>query len=194
MVHTSLMFPRSWTSSPSRASLADMRTVDVVRTYLELPTPDALRPAPTPDAGVSVIRSDPSAVEGYRALYSGVGKAYHWIDRLAWSEETLAAHLARPDVQVWRLECDARTAGFFELETHDDGSVEIAYFGLLGDFHGKGLGKYLLTCAVREAWRAGAARVWLHTCTLDGEAALPNYLARGFTPFRTERYVATLPD
>ena len=40
----------------------------------------------------------------------------------------------------------------------------------------------------------GATRVWLHTCTLDGEAALPNYLARGFTPFRTERYVATLPD
>jgi len=32
------------------------------------------------------------------------------------------------------------------------------------------------------AWAWGAAYVWLHTCTLDAPAALPNYLARGFTP------------
>ncbi len=31
-------------------------------------------------------------------------------------------------------------------------------------------------------------RVWLHTCTLDHPNALPNYLARGFTPYRTETY------
>jgi len=38
------------------------------------------------------------------------------------------------------------------------------------------------------------ARVWLHTCTLDDPAALPNYVARGFRPFREERYEADLPD
>ena len=171
-----------------------MRTIEVVRTYLELAAPEALRAALLPDARVSVVRDDPFPIEGYRALYDAVGKAYHWTDRLAWSDETLAAHLERPEVSVWRLTCEERTAGFFELLAHDDGSAEIAYFGLLGDFHGRGLGKYLLTCAVREAWNTGASRVWLHTCTLDGDAALPNYLARGFTPFRTERYVATLPD
>lgn len=171
-----------------------MRTVNVVRTYLQLSAPDALRPAPIPNAHVWLIRNAPGDVEGYRALYSEVGRAYHWIDRLSWSDERLATHLARSEVCVWRLKCEGRTAGFFELEAHDDGSVELAYFGLIGDFHGKGLGKYLLTCAVREAWSAGASRVWLHTCTLDGEAALPNYLARGFTSFRTEPYVATLPD
>jgi len=30
--------------------------------------------------------------------------------------------------------------------------------------------------------------VWLHTCTLDSPNALPNYRARGFRPYRTERY------
>lgn len=171
-----------------------MRTVDVVRTYLQLATPDALRPSPPPQRPLSLTRADHAGVADYRELYAAVGKEYHWVDRLAWSDARLAAHLERPEVTVWRLESDGRLAGFFELESHADGSVEIAYFGLLGDFHGLGLGKYLLTCAVRQAWDAGATRVWLHTCTLDGAAALPNYLARGFTPFRTEQYVVTLPD
>ena len=33
---------------------------------------------------------------------------------------------------------------------------------------------------------SSAPRVWLHTCTLDGAAALPNYRARGLRPFRTQ--------
>ena len=41
------------------------------------------------------------------------------------------------------------------------------------------------------AWALAPTRVWLHTCTLDAKAALPNYLARGFRPFKEERYVAT---
>jgi hypothetical protein len=39
-----------------------------------------------------------------------------------------------------------------------------------------------------RAWSGGANRVWLHTCTFDDPAALPNYLARGFTVTRTEQY------
>jgi GNAT superfamily N-acetyltransferase len=78
------------------------------------------------------------------------------------------------------------------LKRHEDGAVEIAYFGLLQEFIGRGLGKYLLTEAVREAWRTGARRVWLHTCTLDGEAALPNYKARGFKPFKEEVFEVDL--
>jgi hypothetical protein len=31
--------------------------------------------------------------------------------------------------------------------------------------------------------------VWLHTCTLDHPAALPNYLKRGFRSTRQEEYV-----
>ncbi len=87
----------------------------------------------------------------------------------------------------------AAPAGYFELEAHADASAEIVYFGLLPEFHGRGLGGFLLSEAVREAWATGAPRVWLHTCTLDSPAALPNYLARGFRPFKEERYVAEIP-
>jgi GNAT superfamily N-acetyltransferase len=72
--------------------------------------------------------------------------------------------------------------------------VEIAYFGLAEPFIGRGIGKAMLTRAAEEAWALRPARVWLHTCTLDSAHALPNYLARGFIPFRRERYVAELPD
>ena len=75
-------------------------------------------------------------------------------------------------------------AGYYELRVEADG-IEVAYFGLLPDYQGQGLGGFLLTHALRRAFEL-APRVWLHTCTLDGAAALPNYRARGLRPFRTQ--------
>ncbi len=85
--------------------------------------------------------------------------------------------------------------GWYELRrVAEDRSVEIAYFGLAPEAIGAGLGKHLLSCAVRDAWALGAARVWLHTCTLDHPHALPNYEKRGFAAYKTEAYdVAEAP-
>lgn len=125
----------------------------------------------------------------FRALYTGVGAAYRWTDRLPWSDERLRQHLADPAISIWILRVHDAAAGWFELVGPDDqGSVEIGLFGLMPDFVGRGLGRHLLSEAIRCAVSIGATRVWLHTCTLDHPAALPNYLARGFTPFRTETY------
>jgi GNAT superfamily N-acetyltransferase len=125
----------------------------------------------------------------YRRLYHDVGEPWFWHDRLEWTDDELARHLSAPNVGVWELLVARESAGYFELQRHDDGSVEIAYFGLVPKFIGRGLGGLLLTDAVLEAWRmpGGATRVWLHTCTLDSPNALPAYQARGFRPFKTER-------
>jgi GNAT superfamily N-acetyltransferase len=165
-----------------------MTLVPVTRTYLEMRSPAALRAARAPRADATVAREAPCAIETYRALYERVGRAWHWRERLAWSDETLAAHLARPNVGVWMLRVGDEVAGYFELVHHEDASIEIAYFGLDPERVGQGLGGWLLTRAAEVAWARGASRVWLHTCTLDGPAALPNYLARGFVPYRTEKY------
>ena len=85
-------------------------------------------------------------------------------------------------------------AGYFELERQAEGSVEIAYFGLLPQFVGRGLGGALLSAAVERGWEGGARRVWLHTCSLDHAAALPAYQARGFRIFETETAVRDLPE
>lgn len=168
--------------------------VEVVRTYLELRSPEQLRAAHTTDPRVRFVRRDGISVAHYRRLYELVGARWNWVDRNAWSDERLAAHLARPEIVVWECLVGDDTAGFFELERRDDGSTEIAYFGLVDAFMGRGLGKVMLTRAAEEAWALGANRVWLHTCSLDSPNALPNYKARGFSEVRRETYEAEISD
>jgi GNAT superfamily N-acetyltransferase len=171
-----------------------MSRVEVARTYLEMREVAALRPAPCPDPRARIERVEACPASFFRYLYAEVGRRYQWVDRLGWTDGQVRGRIADPAVSLHLLSVAGAPAGYFELERRADGSVEIAYFGLLPEFLGRGLGKWLLTEAVREAWSLGAARVWLHTCSLDDPAALPNYLARGFRPFRTETYTADLPD
>jgi GNAT superfamily N-acetyltransferase len=160
----------------------------VMRTYLEMSSPDELRPAATPRPEPHIERMAECTAEFFRYLYEEVGRAYRWTDRLGWTDETIRAYLRTPGVSIWLMSWQEAPAGYFELRKHEDGGVEIAYFGLLPDFIGRGWGKHLLTRAVQAAWEVGTHRVWLHTCTLDHPAALPNYLKRGFRSVREEVY------
>ena len=165
-----------------------MSPVQVTRTYLEMHSPLELRPARSSDPAIRIERQRNCSIELFRHLYREVGRNYYWIDRLPWSDEEVARYLARPEFSLWLMTYAGETAGYFELNKEANGSTEIAYFGLLPNFIGRGLGKHLLTCAVEQAWADGAKRVWLHTCTDDDPAALPNYRKRGFQPFKTETY------
>ena len=166
---------------------------EVTRTYLEMRDASALQAALSTDPLIRITEERDCSVELFRQLYVEVGKNYHWIDRLPWTDEEIGAHLARPENSIWVMTYDSEIAGYFELRKCEDGSTEIAYFGLMPEFIGRGLGKHLLTSATQQAWADGANRVWLHTCTLDDPAALPNYLKRGFRPFKTEQYNVELP-
>jgi len=159
-----------------------------VRTYLEMTDPAQLSPAPAPAQTAVVAReaSCPPAV--WRRLYTDVGRDYHWVDRLGWSDDEIVRHLADPALELWVLKEAGELAGYFELRLHGDGAVEIAYFGLLPSAVGRGLGRFMLTQAVERAWARGAARVWLHTSSLDHPSALPNYLGRGFSIWKQETY------
>jgi ribosomal protein S18 acetylase RimI-like enzyme len=163
-------------------------TTVITRTYLEMTSPEELRAAPLPDVEPSLERLLRCPPEIFRQLYAEVGRAFSWTERLTWTDEEVRRHLDDPRVSIWLLSWEGRRAGYFELRQHDDNSVEIAYFGLLPEFIGKGWGKYLLTRAARAAWSLEPERIWLHTCTLDHPAALPNYLKRGFRRTREEVY------
>jgi GNAT superfamily N-acetyltransferase len=153
---------------------------------------DELRPARLADARARVERVRECPLSFFRFLYVEVGRAYHWVDRLVWSDEQWRARLELRGLQLHLLTYDGAPAGYYELEPHADGSVEIAYFGLLPEYLRRGLGGHLLTAAVEDAWAIGAVSVWLHTCTLDDAAALPNYERRGFRPFKTEVYTTEM--
>jgi len=171
------------------------RRVQVTRTYLELKSPSQLEAGEGEvDPLLRLARVPVMSVPLAQRLYREVGADYHWTDRWKWSAQDWQRWVSQPGYGTWILSRDGEVAGFFELTTGEGGSVEIALFGLVKRFHGRGLGKVMLRRAVEVAWAIGATRVWLHTCTLDHPNALPNYLARGFTPFKTETYEAELDE
>jgi ribosomal protein S18 acetylase RimI-like enzyme len=159
---------------------------EVTTYYLEMTDPRELRPARTPAVEFEVRRAGVPVPELNRFLYTAVGGEWYWTDRLPWSYQQWLDYLSRPEVETWVGYVGGTPAGYFELETQPGGDVELAYFGLLPQFIGQGLGGALLTRAVERAWAAGARRVWVHTCTLDAPVALAAYKARGFRVYREE--------
>lgn len=170
-----------------------MPTVQVTRTYLELKTPGQLREAAPPPAGARMVPVPRCPPAQFRWLYATVGGPWHWRDRLGWDDARITRHFAQDSVVLRVLEFEGTTAGYYELNRLPDGAIEVIHIGLVPEFIGRGLGGFLVTEAARDAWELGATRVCLNTCTLDGPAALPNYLRRGFTTCGTEDYLAELP-
>ncbi len=60
-------------------------------------------------------RREPCEPEFWRYLYSTVGEAYRWVDRLPWSEDEIRAYLDDPAVSLWVMTVDDAIAGYFEL-------------------------------------------------------------------------------
>ena len=163
--------------------------IPVTRTYLELLQRADLRGGRIEDDPLLRLARIPApSVELAQRLYRDIGTAYHWLDRWKWSPAQWEEWVHRPGFGTWVLTHDGNEAGFFDLHWDESGACEIELFGLVRTYHGRGLGKHLLTCAADVAFTVGTKRLWLHTCTLDDPHALPNYLARGFVPFKEERY------
>ncbi|MEV8567427.1 GNAT family N-acetyltransferase [Streptomyces sp. NPDC051322] len=171
-----------------------MSTVTVTTWFLEQTSPDDLRPAAAPDGDIRIVRAEVASPEFSRFLYASVGGDIRWTDRLGWSYAQWQELLDLPGTETWVAYDRGTPAGFVELAPHEDGAVEIMYFGLLPAFRGRRIGGHLLTCGVQRAWdladrtpgRPATKRVWVHTCSKDGRYAMDNYLRRGFRLFRTE--------
>lgn len=163
--------------------------VDVTTTYLHLSMREQFRPAFSTDPDLLVLEAHEPLPAFYRFLYATVGQGYTWTARRDWSDERLLAQLSRPSVTLLPLYVRGTPAGYIELDSAPEEvgetGTEIAYFGLFPAFHGRGLGKHLLSVGVARAFDDGAARAWLHTCSLDGPHALANYRGRGFIPYKT---------
>ncbi len=151
----------------------------LVTTYLQMTEPASFRPAYSSDPGVEIVRVDGVDVEFYRFLYNTVGELWRWRDRRLMSDGELGRILCAPGTSVYVLLANDEAAGYVELDRQGQ-DTEIAYFGLRPEFIGRGLGKHLLSYGIAQAWNDGTRRVWVHTCNLDGEHALNNYVKRGF--------------
>ena len=162
-----------------------MELVEVTVYYLEM-LADAHRAVPAPRDGLTVLHVRAPTVPYYRALYDAVGKDYYWLSRRKMSDESLAAIIGDPRDEMHVLHVDGTPAGFAELDRRQPCDMELVQFGLTPDFIGQGLGKWFLQWTLEKAWSYKPERFWLHTCTLDHPAALPNYLKAGFKLFKQE--------
>jgi GNAT superfamily N-acetyltransferase len=162
-----------------------MALVEVKTYYLEMLAPPAFT-VPPPRTGLIFIHAHRPTVAYYRFFYDVVGEPWHWSSRKKLSDAEIAAILNDPLVEMHVMYCDGVPAGFAELDRRQEGQVEIVQFGLLPDFIGKGLGKFFLHWTIDKAWSYQPQRLWLHTCSLDHPAALPNYYKAGFALFKEE--------
>jgi len=160
-------------------------------TYLEMLAKPVRPPSPIPAAKLALMRAERCTVSYYRYLYNVVGEPWLWYERRVWSDARLAELLARPDVEVYVLYAWGVPAGYFEL-VRAATDTELAYFGLVPDFIGRGFGAWFLNAAIDTAWLGASQRVWVHTCTFDHPRALGLYQRCGFKVY--ERRTVTFDD
>ena len=164
-----------------------MREV-VDRNYLEIKSIKNLVESLPPklDCSIKVVKPDDFQINKF--FYKNVGKKHKWKDRLVWTEKDWIQYSSDPKVETYILNVKNDLAGYFELISHfDQREIEIAYFGLLEEYHNQKLGGYLLSTAIKKSFeKKDIKRVWVHTCSLDHKNALKNYLARGMKIYKNE--------
>ena len=163
----------------------------VVTAYLEMRSPEQLRPK-RGDERFQVREQTDRDWRFNRDFYFAVGGQWQWIDKRPWTDEQWQEYAIAPELRAFAAYYGDALAGYYELRQDGEGGVEIAYFGLLLEFIGRGFGGALLTSAIEEAWSPesirGVApkRVWVHTCNRDHSQALANYQARGMIVYKIE--------
>jgi|TARA_B100001059_G_C17551213_1_gene435349 ribosomal protein S18 acetylase RimI-like enzyme len=158
------------------------------RNYLEIKSLEALVESKIPniDFSINIQKSEDFQINKF--LYKNIGKKHNWTDRLVWSDQDWIKYFSDPKVETYILKINEDLAGYFESIVHfDTKEIEIAYFGLLEEYHNKKLGGYLLSYAIKNSFKKKEIkRVWVHTCSLDHKNALKNYLSRGMKIYKKE--------
>jgi GNAT superfamily N-acetyltransferase len=169
-------------------------TLRMVVTYLEMRTAPAPATVHPPVAHkLALLRAEKPTLSFYRYLYNTVGENWLWYERRAMDDAALAAIVHDPKVEISVLYVDGVPAGFVELDRRVTDEVEIAFFGLMPEFIGRGFGRYFLAWAVGDAWREGGRRIWVHSCNFDHPKALQAYQRAGFVPYKQETEIIDDP-
>ncbi|MFC3226700.1 GNAT family N-acetyltransferase [Marinibaculum pumilum] len=164
---------------------------DVTVTFLEMAArPSRSLPHPPQGRRLTLIRAEQPPLHFYRYLYDTVGRDWYWIERKRLSDTALAEIVRHPEVHIYLLLSAGVPAGFVEIDYRRlPEQTAIAYFGLVPEFQGGGLGRYFLEWSIDAAWSRGPAKVILNTCDLDHPGALPLYQKCGFVPVSQKRIV-----
>ena len=162
------------------------RFLPMTVTFLEMKAKPNLQPPPMPAGKLAILRADRPPTHFYRYLYDTIGDSYYWVDRRRLTDEALVEIIHSPKLELYVLYADGCPAGMAELDFREPGTGLLAYFGLLPEFIGRGLGSYFLHNAIQNAWLKPISTLLVNTGTLDHPRALPLYQRMGFTPYSRE--------
>lgn len=160
---------------------------------LEMKSPDDFRPKKIERNDICVEKIEIPSASLNHYFFVNVGRPWKWYSRLGWTFAEWQAWVEHEHVHTFVGSIKKTPFGYIELDQQGD-SVEIAFFGVLPEFIGHGLGGYLLSEAIRLAWELNPNRVWVHTCTLDHKYALNNYQDRGLSMYEKTSELETIPD
>jgi len=163
-----------------------------VVTALQMLAPPERRPERQGEAW-ALRRVERPDLDWYRDLFRRVGEEWLWFSRVSIADETLAAIVHSPKVEVFAFEAAGEAEGLLELDFREPGECELAFFGLTGAVRGGGAGRWLMNRALERAWAQPIRRLWVHTCSLDHPSALGFYIRSGFVPYRQQVEVADDP-
>ena len=159
----------------------------IERNYLEINSLNDLKDIKSPPKNFHIQLIKPTDFQINKFFYKNIGKNHKWVDRLLWSEEKWINYVSSENVTTYVFKHKDDLVGFFELIFHSEkNEMEIAYFGILEEYQNKKLGSYLLSQAIKISFKKNINRVWVHTCSLDHQNALNNYISRGMKIYKTE--------
>ena len=159
----------------------------IERNYLEIYSLKDLKESNNFLNGYFTQLIEPANFQLNKFFYKNIGKNHRWIDRLVWTDKQWVDYTSEKKVKTYILKNKDDLIGYFELILHkNQNEIEIAYLGLLEDYHNKKLGSYLLSSAIKNSFLEKPQRGWAHTCSLDHKNALNNYVSRGMKIFKKE--------
>ena len=162
--------------------------INVDRSFLEINSIKKLNRSKSPGPNFKINQVDPPDFQLNKFFYKQIGRKHRWIDRLAWTDKKWIEYVENSRVKTFVLKDNNNLVGYYEtIRDFDKDHSEIAYFGILEEYFGKKCGGFMLSEAINKLFEDGNSRVWLHTCSLDHENAIKNYLARGMRVFKSEK-------
>ncbi len=156
----------------------------IERYYLEINSIEDLNSKQFSDQNFTLTEENNYKFNLNKFFYKQIGKKHQWVDRLVWQDKNWMDYVSNKNLKTFILQKKEDLIGYFEL-IFNNNDCEIAYFGILEEYIGRGYGGFLLSEAIKIGFK-NANRIWVHTCSLDHANAIENYKSRGMKVFKTE--------
>jgi GNAT superfamily N-acetyltransferase len=162
------------------------KKLKLVTTTMEMRVPQHRAAALPLGTKIALLRAESPTVSFYRYLYDTVGAPAFWCERRRLGDAAIGALIADPEIEIYVLYGGGVPAGFAELDLRRPDEIELAHFGLVPEFVGRGLADYLLGWVVDDAWRRAPERLWLRATNFDHPTILAAYQKAGFLAVKQE--------